>query len=200
MMRAAIAAVLAVAAVVQPPPSLEVPASSTPLLLDGRCDGLEWRDASRTRLRDSMELLLQQNESQVMLCATLPPDSYGTMDLYVASQTVPLPINLHASAQVGERQRAVSGWPEWAFGNQRGWYSPPVALSKAAVVDGKAQLTFGIVLAREVVIEKDKFGRGPWRVMLELRALGADKRGTLHYPPSASADDTATWAIVGVRP
>ncbi|HYE87439.1 MAG TPA: hypothetical protein VEA16_13850 [Vicinamibacterales bacterium] len=198
-MRILIAALLAAAAL-QPPPSLAVPDTATPILLDGRCEGDEWRNGSRTRLRDDMALLLQQNASQLLLCATLPPDSYGTMDLYVGSRTAPLPINLHASAQVGERQRTTTGWPEWTFGNQRDWYSPPVALSRATVVDGRAQLAFGAVEAREVVIEKRKFGNGPWRMMLELRALGTDKRGTLQYPPAASADDPATWAIVQVRP
>lgn len=198
-MRTLIAMLLSVSAI-QAPPSLAVPDTTTPLLLDGRCDGDEWRNASRTPLRDGMELLLQQNSSQVALCVTLPPDSYGTMDLYVGSQTVPIPINLHASAQVGERQRTTTGWPEWIFGNQRDWYSPPVALSRATVTDGKVQLTFGAVAAREVVVAKEKFGRGPWRVMLEVRALGADKRGSLQFPAAASADDPATWAIVGVRP
>lgn len=190
---------LVIAAAVQPPPSLPVPDTAAYVLLDGRCEGDEWRLASRTPLRDGMELLLQQNDTHVLLCATLPPDSYGTMDLFVGSRTSPLPINLHASAQVGERQRATTGWPEWVFGNQRGWYSPPVALSRATVVDGRAQLAFGAVPAREVAIEKTKFGSGPWRMMLQLRALGPDKRGTLQFPAAASSDDPAGWAIVSVR-
>lgn len=184
----------------QAPPSVPVPTTDAPALLDGRCEGDEWRRASRTPLRDGMELLLQQNATQVMLCVPLPPDSYGTMDLYIGSRSVPIPINLHASAQVGERQRTTTGWPEWSFGNQRGWYSPPVALSRSAVVDGKAQLTFGAVSAREVVIEKNKFGGGPWRLMLEIRALGADKRGTLQFPATAKPDDPDGWAIVSVQP
>jgi hypothetical protein len=184
----------------QAPPSLPVPATNAPSLLDGRCEGDEWRNASRTTIRDGIELLLQQNATQVMLCVPLPPDSYGTMDLYVGSRSVPLPINLHASAQVGERQQTASGWPDWVFGNQRGWYSPPVALARSAVVDGKAQLTFGAVAAREVVIDKEKFGGGPWRMMIEIRALGADKKGSAQFPAGASSTDSAGWAIVSVTP
>ncbi len=182
----------------QAPPSLQAPTTTAPLLLDGRCEGNEWRSAARTPLGDGLELLIQQNATQVKLCVTLPSESYGTMDLYIGSQTVPMPINLHASAQVGERQRTTTGWPEWTFGNQRQWYSPPVALSRATVVDGRAQLTFGSVAAREVVIEKDKFGRGPWRLMLEIRALGADKKGSTQFPAKASTDDPSTWAIVSL--
>jgi hypothetical protein len=184
----------------QAPPSLKAPDSTLPVLLDNRCEGAEWRGAERTPVGNGMELLLQQNASQLFLCVQLPPDSYGTMDLYVASRTSPMPTDLHASAQVGERQRTVSGWPEWTFGNHRDWYSPPVALSRATVVDGRTQLTFGAVLAREVVIGKDKFGSGPWRVMFELRALGTDKKGTLRYPAAATPDDSIGWAIVDVHP
>jgi len=199
MMRILLLAVATVAGL-QPPPSIAVPDTTAYVLLDGRCDGDEWRLASRTPLRDGVELLLQQNATHVFLCATLPPESYGTMDLYVGSLASPQPVNLHASAQVGERQRTATGWPEWVFGNQRGWYSPPVALSRAAVTDGRAQLSFGIVPAREVVIEKAKFGNGPWRMMLELRALNADKHGTLQFPASATSNDPANWAIVSVSP
>lgn len=196
----ALAFVLSGALAFQAPPSLSVPHTNAPSLLDGRCDGDEWREASRTAIRDGMELLLQQNATQLLLCVPLPPDSYGTMDLYIGSRSVPIPINLHASAQVGERQRTTTGWPEWVFGNQRGWYSPPVALSRATVADGRAQLTFGSVPAREVVIDKHKFGNGPWRLLIELRALGADKRGTVQFPQGATPDDSTGWAIVSVTP
>lgn len=189
---------IASAFLLQAPPSLKAPVTTVPLLLDGRCEGSEWRSAARTPLENGMELLLQHNASQVMLCVTLPAESYGTMDLYLGSPAVPMPINLHASAQVGERQRTTTGWPEWTFGNQRQWYSPPVSLSRATVVDGRAQLTFGNVAAREVVIEKEKFGRGPWRMMTEIRALGTDKQGSTQFPAGASADDPSTWAIVGL--
>jgi predicted alpha/beta superfamily hydrolase len=143
---------------------------------------------------------LQQDDSAAFICVPLPPESYGTMDLYVASAATSTPVNLHASAQVGERQRSASGWPEWTFGNQRDWYSPPVALSRAEVVDNRSQLTFGVVSAREVAIRKSKFGAGPWRLMIEIRALGAAKKGMLQYPALASNDDPASWATIGVGP
>jgi predicted alpha/beta superfamily hydrolase len=177
-----------------PAPALSAAPALQTVLLDGRCDGAEWRGASRTALTPSSDLLLQQTASHIYLCVTLPADSYGTMDLYVWSPDHEYPTNLHASAQVGERVRTAAGWPDWSFGNQQGWYSPPVALSRATVVDGRARLTFGAVAAREVAIEKAKFGSGPWRVLLEVRALGADKNGTLTYPPAGTVDQPASWA------
>jgi hypothetical protein len=184
----------------QPSLVLPVPQATGAVLLDGRCDDAEWRSASRIPLAADSELLLQQDGSAVFICVPLPPESYGTMDLYVASAATPTPVNLHASAQVGERQRSASGWPEWTFGNQRDWYSPPVALSRAEVVGNRSHLTFGVVSAREVAIRKSKFGAGPWRMMIEIRALGAAKKGMLRYPASGSADDPASWATIGVGP
>jgi predicted alpha/beta superfamily hydrolase len=189
--------VLSALLLAQAPALPATPASQT-VLLDGRCDDAEWRGASRTAVTPTSDLLLQQTESHLYLCVTLPPDSYGTMDLYVSSPGQQWPVNLHASAQVGERVRTASGWPDWEFGNQRGWYSPPVALSRTTVEDGRARLTFGTVAAREVAIQKAKFGNGPWRFLIQVRALGADKTGTLAYPAAASVDHPDTWAQVDI--
>ena len=167
-----------------------------PVLLDSRCDESEWGSASRTAIGENATLLAQQDARTVYLCVPLPPDSYGTIDLYILPADATQPTNLHASAQVGERQRTASGWPEWTFGNHRGWYSPPVALANATVVDGRARLTFGAVPAREIAIEKTKFGGVRWRLMFEIRALGADKRGTMRFPVDASPDAIDSWATL----
>lgn len=38
----------------------------------------------------------------------------------------------------------------------------------------------------------------PWRLMIEIRALGADKKGSTQFPAKASTDDPSTWAIVSL--
>ena len=166
------------------------------VLLDTTCDAAEWANAARTRVSDSSELLALQDPASVYLCVTLPPDSYGTMDLYVVGADGGEPFNLHASAQVGERRKAAGVWPDWTFGNHRLWYSPPVAATGASVVDSRARMTFGPVAGREVAIDRRKLGVGPWRFMAEIRALGTDKRGTLTFPATGKADDTTTWATL----
>lgn len=163
------------------------------VLIDARCESDEWAGASRTAA-GATELLVQQDDDTVYLCVPLPPDSYGTMDLYVLPAGTTQPVNLHASAQVGERQRTPEGWPDWTFGNYHGWYSPPVALSASSVVDGRARLTFGAVAAREVAISKAKFGSTRWQFMIEIRALGSGKTGSVRFPAAASPDDPGTWA------
>jgi predicted alpha/beta superfamily hydrolase len=168
------------------------------ILVDTICDASEWASASRTRVTETTELLAAQDSAALYLCLTLPPESYGTMDLYVLGTLSEAPSNLHASAQVGERVKGASGWPEWTFGNHRQWYSPPVAVTGADVVDGRARMKFTNASGREVAIEKAKFGKGPWRFMIEIRALGADKRGSLKFPANGNPDDASSWASVRI--
>lgn len=175
---------------------IRVPTTVTSVLVDTRCDDAEWRDAIRVPVAEASVLLAQQDAERVYLCVPLPAQSYGTMDLYVWPDGAPQPVNLHASAQVGERTRTDAGWPAWVFGNERGWYSPPVALAEATVDNGRARLRFQPVSAREIAIDKQKFGPGPWRVLLELRALGADKQGVLRVPANGQAESRDTWAAL----
>ena len=191
-----IAIVLNVILLSQGTQPLLAPNTPAPVLVDGRCEGAEWSRASRRRLTSTSELLLQQHSGHLYLCVTLPPDSYGTMDLYVSSKTTAAPINLHASAQVGERQRTDAGWPAWVFGNHRDWYSPPNALMRVEANGDRPRLTFSTIAAREVVIDKAKFGSGPWRFMIQIRAMGIGKEGALTYPAAASPDDESGWESI----
>lgn len=121
------------------------------------------------------ELWSLEDPSTLYPCVTLPSERYGTMDLYVLAAGAPAPVNLHASAQVGERTKAANGWPEWTFGNHEGWYSPPVAVTGASVVDGRARMTFSNTAGREVSILKSKFGPP---------LAGAARRSSTRWPPS----------------
>lgn len=171
-----------------------------PPLIDARCEGNEWDAAARIPIADGHVLLLQQDARNVYLCVPLPPDSYGSTDLYILPGDETVPINLHASAQLGERRKTAAGWPDWTFGNYRGWYSPPITYSSATVVDGRPRLTFGAMAAREFVIQKSKFPSSRWRFMIDIRALGADKKGALLFPAAASPDAPDTWATLDHAP
>ncbi|HEV8629989.1 MAG TPA: hypothetical protein VGV61_06695 [Thermoanaerobaculia bacterium] len=175
------------------PPSIALPTGHR-VLLDTRCEPAEWSDAARVAVTAGVDLLLKQDPESVFLCLTMPEGSYGTLDLYLQPAAGEAPWDLHVSAEVGERRRGPAGWPEWQFGNHRGWFSPAVPLRGAEVVDGRARLTFTPVEGREVQLERSRFGDGPWRVMLELRALGPARDGTAVYPPGALVDQPATWA------
>lgn len=205
MLQAPLCVLLVALAAAEPPPAAQPAAAAPPtialpaghrVLLDTRCEHAEWSDAARVVVSPAVDLLLKQDSESVFLCLTLPEGSYGTLDLYLQTAAGEAPWNLHVSAQVGERQRGAAGWPEWQFGNHRGWFSPAVPLRGAEVVEGRARLTFTSVAGREVQLERSRFGSGPWRVMLELRSLGPAHDGSAVYPPGAAVDQATTWATL----
>lgn len=178
--------------------SLAAAATVHPPLLDGVCEPGVWNVAKALALDGGVELRLLQDRRYVYLCASLPPGSFGSTDIFIA-----LPNgrrhNLHVSAQVGEREWTGTGWPEWRFGNQQDWYGPPVAFAGLRrPSDGLAQPRFAMAVGREVQIAKSKFGRGPWRLRLELRALGADQAGVAVFPKGSSELEPGQWAVLPV--
>src|SRR5262245_35276700 len=66
--------------------------SAPPVLVDARCEDGEWSAASRTPAGQTM-LLVQQDARTVYLCVPLPPDSYGTVDVYVLPDGAAQPVN-----------------------------------------------------------------------------------------------------------
>jgi hypothetical protein len=174
--------------------SLTVPQGSS-VLLDNRCDPAEWKDANRFAIADGVQLALKQDAQYLYLCMRLPALSYGTTDVYLQPATGSAPWNLHASAQIGEKQRTDAGWPaEWTFGNQRDWYSPAVPFRGVREVKGGVSASFAPIEGREIQIGRARFGPGPWRLMFELRALGKRQDREARYPVGASIDDPSGWA------
>ncbi|MGE0596236.1 MAG: hypothetical protein AB7P07_07720 [Hyphomonadaceae bacterium] len=166
-----------------------------PILLDGACSEPAWSDAETTPIGEGLELKAMADADYLFLCIPLPPQSLGTLDLYIDSGSG-APVNLHVSAQTGERTRGEEGWPEWSgFNNYDRWYGPPVAFAGfTAQSDGTRALTFADSAARELQLDRSRFGGDVWRVALQLRALNADQTGTLDYPVNADIDDSSTWA------
>jgi hypothetical protein len=176
---------------------LTAPLIERPLLLDGRCDVTEWRGAAELDVGGGVRLLARQDREYVYLCLRLPPSSLGTLDLWLETQPGAAPVNLHISAQVGERTKGPQGWPEWRFGNQQGWYGPPVAFSGMdRAPDGGRQGRFADSAARELQLSKARFGAGPWRARLEVRALGPDREGAVIYPAASGEDSPDGWLML----
>lgn len=165
--------------------------SADPVLLDGRCDTAEYAKAETRSLDHGAVLHAMHDQHYVSLCAELPPDSLGTMDLYLQAPEGGPITNLHISAQVGERTYREGEDPQWQWGNQQGWYGPPVAFSGTTLrPDGTARATFADAKGREIRLSKARFGKGPWKMRLELRAIGPNK-ARIRLPPAE--DD---WTIL----
>lgn len=172
-----IAAVAAAALAIVP-----VPAGEAPILLDGKCDAGEYAGAARLAIGEGITMHVRRDAHFLTICLDLPPDSLGTLDVYLRNLDLSI-TNLHISAQVGERSYRPGEDPPWTFGNQRGWYGPPVAFAGLRQGDGgRMQANFAASSARELQLANTRFGNGPWKVRLAVRALGPDRAGAVEYP------------------
>lgn len=168
--------------------------AAAPPLLDGQCPAAEWRGAVRTPIGGGVTLLAQEDARAIYLCLELPPSSLGTFDLYLQDRAGALH-NLHSSAQVGERTRTDGAWPAWRFGNHRGWFSPPVPFTGYQGSGDQRLARFGEQASREVAILKSRFELATrWRLMIEVRALGADRLGGVTFPADGVPDRPESWA------
>lgn len=171
--------------------------ANEPILLDGRCEETQWQSATATPIGADIRLLAMASADYVYLCIPLPTQSLGTLDLFIEHGGA-APINLHVSAQTGERTRTAEGWPDWrGFNNYDRWYGPPVAFAGFTQgADGARMPTFADSAARELQLDRSRFTGDQWRIALQLRALNADRDGALDFPAAADIDNPATWATL----
>jgi hypothetical protein len=169
-----------------------------PILLDARCDEPAWQNATSQDLGAGVALRAMADAENIYLCLTLPPESQGTLDLYIATpdgaQT-----NLHVSAQTGERVRGANGWGDWeGFNNHTDWYGPPVpfqGMSRNA--EGQLRPDFAYVSSRELQLRRSRFGGDEWRYMIEVRRLTTGNLDTA-FPAGANVDDVSTWSTLSL--
>ena len=175
-------------------------------LLDGRCEAA-YGAGAQIPLGHGLTLSAMRHERLLMLCVALPAGSWGVLDLYLKTPKVTTPLNVHASAKLGERALEASGWPQWTWWNENGWASPVVAWSGCAGGGGsgasgstagnECRADFAPRGDREIHLDIDRFGSGDWRAMLELHQIrvGADQV-SIEYPGAARNDDPTTWSTV----
>ena len=169
--------------------------SSDSVLLDGRCDPSEYAHAEARDLDHGVEFFAMHDDHFITLCAKLPPDSLGTMDLYLQSPEGGPVTNLHVSAQVGERTYAEGDDPAWRWGNHQGWYGPPVEFRGTGLMpDGKPRASFANPSGGEIRLWKARFGNGPWKLRMELRAIGPGKANMIRIPKAKGE-----WTILRLR-
>lgn len=177
------------------PPSVSIGKVLASPLLDGRCDDAEWQAARATPIGGGVTLLAMQDALAVHFCLQLPLNSLGTFDLYVRDRRGAL-VNLHSSAQAGERMLTDGKWPDWSFGNHHGWYSPPVPFTGMREQGGQRVPRFREGSSREITLLKSCFDlRRGWRFMIEVRALNADREGEAVFPAGGKAEALESWAI-----
>jgi hypothetical protein len=162
-------------------------------LLDGRCDEYTSLAAEHHDVAPGVELFVFQDTSYVWLCYTLPHDAFGPLDLVVAAPGLDEPLNLHASAQLGEwpaskpdaMPKDASSEQWW---NQHGWTGMPVRFNGAAA-DGT--IKFRPTPTRELQLGKRRFGRGTWRLRATIYGVGGG--GSDAKFPAAGDHALAVW-------
>jgi hypothetical protein len=163
------------------------------VLLDGRCETTEWARAGRLDLGAGATLLVQEDADHVFVCVRGPPGGLNMLDLYLVSDRVATPVDLHVSAQVGERTLTQTGWPDWTWRNQAGWYGTPVPFA-GMTTDGRPD--FARDTDRELQLSKARFGALPWRIRVDVQFMGADRKLNALYPVDSIAEAPVNWLVV----
>ena len=164
----------------EPPQASEdanaTPGKLAPPLVDGDCQEYAGLGVESINLTEGVDLFLFQDSHYVWLCYTYPPNSFGTMDLVLETDTLPASLNLHVSAQIGEwpadqKDEAPQDPESDKWWNARGWMANPVWINGMDTSGDKPRYRFKNAPAREVQLSKERFGRGDWRFSLNIRAI-----------------------------
>ena len=145
-------------------------------MLDGSCVEYVGLSADRELLANGVNLFIHQDHAYVWLCYTYPPGSYGTLDLELQAPNLEQPLNLHASAQLGEwpsaSEELIPKSPESdRWWNQHGWMSNPVWINGMDNSGEEARYRFKNAPARETQLSKGRFGSGEWRIKLTITSI-----------------------------
>lgn len=180
-------------------PRLDVYAMSAgdpAVVLDGRCAEVEWRGSAAVELGAGVVFRAREDGDQVHLCIQPPTDGLGTLDIHLAAPTAGAPVNLHVSAQVGESVWTPAGWSEIVWLNYDRWYGTPVPLANVEAGPEGPRLRFAPGTARELTLDKSRFGPLPWRIRIEVRSLGPDRQPALVFPDGATVEDPDRWGLL----
>lgn len=150
-------------------------------LLDGRCDEYGPLAAVQWPLAENITVFAWQDEHHVWLCATLPEGSLGVADMVLQTAVLAAPVNLHASAQLGEWNPsdestipATANSDKWW--NNDGWYANSIRINGMVEADGRQRPKMLNDAGREFQVSKQRFGRGEWQINITLNGI-ADESG-----------------------
>ncbi len=155
-----------------PAKPIDVP-EGRPVLLDGRCEPAEWLGSAAIDLGQGYRLRIQQQAGLAAVCLSVPAGSHGSADYFLSTPVLASPLNLHASAKLGERTARSDGtWPDFTWWNHRGWSASVVGWDR--VEGGKP--VFLPLADRELVLSTARFGCGAWSFRAEVHDGAASTR------------------------
>lgn len=153
---------------------------ATPLS-DGNCDEYGELADDRYELASDVTLYILQDADYVWMCYSLPPESYGVVDLYLAAPGLAEPINIHVSAQLGWRPSSDNSDRVWPI---EGWWANVVRYNSYEGEGAERRVRFHPSPGREFQFAKWHFGRGDWRFQMEIHGIevGGDPDGRIYFP------------------
>lgn len=173
---------------------VNINATETPGLLDGRCGNDEWDAATKIELPAQAAVYLMRDEDNFYICAKAKPEDHTVLDLYIEHPETGNLHHFHLSAQMWESVKTDEGWSKsgtWNLKDYAGFWVPYFGLEDP---ENRARPKFARGTHRQVQIRRSKFPGETWKMMIGLSAIwDEDKRVELFYPKNALDTDTATW-------
>lgn len=142
-------------------------------MVDGDCAEYAQLGAARLRAGDGIDLYLYDDEHYVWMCYTYPQGSMGQLDMVLKTARLEAPLNLHASAQLGEwpvgRDDLVPRDPQSdKWWNQHGWTANTVWVNGIDTSGTSPRFRLRNAKARELQLSKQRFGHGDWQFSMTI--------------------------------
>lgn len=167
---------------------IKVPVAKQVVMIDGKISPTEWQDAATISAGDFARIYIKQTKEHVWLAVEFLRSKTGTLDLYI-SPGRGRPVNLHASAKLGQRILQNGAWPEeWTWWNNDGW------IANVSRVDSWDERTFMPETAREFQIARSWFPNGEFRIMVEMMTPAEPNWQTTAFPVDGINTDPKRWA------
>lgn len=164
--------------------SIKVP-NGKAVLVDGKCQPEEWKDAAETPIPQNYELFFKKSGEFVYICVSAPQETFLTADLYLSPATDGRLYTLHASAKLGERVLQEGKWKDWA--TDFNWWNADNWWANTVKPDSFEKRSFLPSRAIEFQISRRRFSGKSWRVMFDIIS------GKLIFPSDANNLKRETW-------
>jgi len=163
---------------------VKVPYDKASVMIDGRFEPREWEKAAKMKVNDSMNLYVKQDAENLYFCihAATPAPAVLVVDIYLTLNNQLL--NLHASAQLGERTWQQNTYGPWVWWNNTGW------MATVARIDKFAERKFHRDEAKEFQLRKERFKDKEIRMMFD---MGFPQSMIMKFPAAADTTNTSGW-------
>lgn len=163
--------------------------NGNPVMIDGRCDPAEWKDAAELPAAENYRLLFKKNQEYVYICIDSAKESNFMMDLYL-SPDAKRGYTLHASAKLGEQMMKDGKWTDfttdWDWWNVHGW------TANTRRLNSPKEPRFLPNKSIEYQLSREHFGGRVWRVMFDF--LGLEK--PLIFPGNGDKLSFDSWIML----